>query len=217
MQGRSGHPLWGTRARRVALSTEITHEHVSASAAIPIVFPPVRIRTSAGGGRFFGDGALQKAELPTSEPQDAGGPEPTQPPMAQICGVESEEFLLGGDALCPSTSRSITSRTTATTGSSPLAAGRAAASGAALPHAHPFLFAEGRAGRAFINWQQDPQANYLARLVFPGQTRELRIEVDLVAEMAVLNPFDFFLEPHAEKFPFAYEPARDSASSRRTS
>ena len=103
VRGRSGHPLW-TRARRVALSTEITHEHVSASAAIPIVFPPVRIRTSAGGERFFGDGALQKAELPTSEPQDAGGPEPTQPPMAQICGVEIEEFLLGGDALCRSTS-----------------------------------------------------------------------------------------------------------------
>jgi uncharacterized protein (DUF2126 family)/transglutaminase-like putative cysteine protease len=57
----------------------------------------------------------------------------------------------------------------------------------------------------FINWQQDPQANYLARLVFPDQTRELRIEVDLVAEMAVLNPFDFFLTPYAEQFPFKYE------------
>jgi transglutaminase-like putative cysteine protease len=58
----------------------------------------------------------------------------------------------------------------------------------------------------FINWQQDPQSNYLARLVFPEPTRELRIEVDLVAEMAVLNPFDFFLTPNAEKFPFTYEP-----------
>src|SRR4051794_27379307 len=57
----------------------------------------------------------------------------------------------------------------------------------------------------FINWQQDPQSNYLARLVFPEKTRELRIEVDLVAEMAVLNPFDFFLEPSAETFPFTYE------------
>ncbi len=57
----------------------------------------------------------------------------------------------------------------------------------------------------FINWQQDPQANYLARVVFPEKTEALRIEVDLVAEMAVLNPFDFFLEPYARKFPFAYE------------
>ena len=74
----------------------------------------------------------------------------------------------------------------------------------------------------FINWQQDPQSNYLARLVFPGPTRELRIEVDLVAEMAVLNPFDFFLTPNAEKFPFTYEPnerrelARISSGRRRS-
>ena len=58
----------------------------------------------------------------------------------------------------------------------------------------------------FINWQQDPQANYLARLVFPERTTQFRIEVDLVAEMAVFNPFDFFLEPSAETFPFVYEP-----------
>ena len=56
----------------------------------------------------------------------------------------------------------------------------------------------------FVNWQQDPQANYLARLVFAEPTRLFNVEVDLVAEMAVLNPFDFFLAPHAEKAPFRY-------------
>jgi uncharacterized protein (DUF2126 family) len=58
----------------------------------------------------------------------------------------------------------------------------------------------------FINWQQDPFSNFQARLVFPEKTTEFRVTVDLVVEMAVYNPFDFFLEPSAEKFPFHYEP-----------
>jgi uncharacterized protein (DUF2126 family)/transglutaminase-like putative cysteine protease len=58
----------------------------------------------------------------------------------------------------------------------------------------------------FLNWQQDPLGNYLARIVVPEKTREFRLQVDLVAEMAVFNPFDFFLEPEAEKYPFVYEP-----------
>lgn len=56
----------------------------------------------------------------------------------------------------------------------------------------------------FINWQQDPFANFQARLVFPEKATEFKVTVDLVVEMAVYNPFDFFLEPSAEKFPFAY-------------
>jgi len=57
----------------------------------------------------------------------------------------------------------------------------------------------------FINWQQDPFGNYLARLVFPEKCRELTIDVELVADMTVINPFDFFIEEYAQKIPFTYE------------
>ncbi len=59
----------------------------------------------------------------------------------------------------------------------------------------------------FLNWQQDPYSNYQGRLVFPNPTTKFKVEVDLIAEMTVINPFDFFLESTAENSPFCYEPA----------
>jgi transglutaminase-like putative cysteine protease len=59
----------------------------------------------------------------------------------------------------------------------------------------------------FLNWQQDPFANYQARLVIPEQTRDFKVEVDLIADMTVINPFDFFIEDAAEEIPFTYEAA----------
>ncbi|MHB8691778.1 MAG: transglutaminase family protein [Solirubrobacteraceae bacterium] len=56
----------------------------------------------------------------------------------------------------------------------------------------------------FVKWQQDPFANHIARFNFPEPASTLAFQVDLIADLGVINPFDFFVEEYAERWPFEY-------------
>ncbi|MDT5231350.1 MAG: hypothetical protein QOJ56_252 [Mycobacterium sp.] len=55
----------------------------------------------------------------------------------------------------------------------------------------------------FINWQQDAVGNFVCRLTFPNPMSRLTITVGLIADLKVINPFDFFIEEWAETWPSA--------------
>ena len=112
----------------------------------------------------------------------------------------------------------ITRRAIATTGRSAVAARRPAAAGAALPHADPQLLAAASTPQThFPQLAAGPARQLPGARRLPETTRELSVEVDLVAEMTVINPFDFFLEPAAETFPFALRAVAARRSWRRSS
>ena len=69
---------------------------------------------------------------------------------------------------------------------------------------HDYQF-EVSPGNHRLYWQQDPFGNTVARVIFPERVRELKVAVKLVAEMTVINPFDFFVEKYAENYPFKYD------------
>lgn len=56
----------------------------------------------------------------------------------------------------------------------------------------------------FLNWQQDPFGNYQARVVFKEKTEALKVDVEIIADLKTINPFDFFIEEAVEDFPFTY-------------
>lgn len=57
----------------------------------------------------------------------------------------------------------------------------------------------------FMNWQQDPYGNFVARLTFPEKAKKLKVSVEVIADMTVINPFDFFIDESAKDFPFSYD------------